>query len=334
MSISPFFSIIIPVYNKATYIHKCIQSILTQSFRDFEIVIINDGSKDKSEEIILSFHDERIIYLKTDNYGASHARNLGLDISRGQYLLFIDSDDYIGANYLSSIHDVLIFTHSDILIFGMTKINSDKSYEVITPIHRGHITIEDFKKGFINEMNNNYGIYGYISNKAVLRNLIETHHLRFDEAKRLAEDLDFWLAVYSHCSNIYFSSIIEYYYLQNAENSSVFYTNVDYLALIDIWSKALQFMMPFHSDSMKLFNQKFSGLVSAHFNEMSDIRLKQIKSSMAYIEDAQDEFHYNLLTNTLVNKLVRFNLPFILYAYLKARRIYHTLYDQYHRSRI
>ena len=100
----PYFSIIIPVYNKETFIQNTLQSVLRQTFSDFEIVIINDGSTDKSESIILSFQDNRIRYFLKENEGVSSARNLGIAKSNGQYICFLDADDYWYPNFLKTFY--------------------------------------------------------------------------------------------------------------------------------------------------------------------------------------------------------------------------------------
>jgi len=99
-------SVIVPVYNVQNYIRECILSILNQTFRDFEIIIINDGSKDKSIEHIkdLVNDNENIILINQENGGLSNARNTGLRIATGEYISFVDSDDYIGKNFLATLY--------------------------------------------------------------------------------------------------------------------------------------------------------------------------------------------------------------------------------------
>ena len=99
----PFFSIIIPVYNKETFLENTIKSVLQQSFTDFELIIINDGSTDNSESKIKSFSDPRITYLKKENGGVSTARNLGIEMAAASYITFIDADDYWYPNFLEEM---------------------------------------------------------------------------------------------------------------------------------------------------------------------------------------------------------------------------------------
>lgn len=95
------FSIIVPVYNVEKYLDKCLKSILRQTFKDFECIIIDDGSQDNSNIIIDKYVklDQRFKVIHQKNMGISAARNAGLDIAEGDYITFIDSDDYIADDY-------------------------------------------------------------------------------------------------------------------------------------------------------------------------------------------------------------------------------------------
>lgn len=103
------FSIIIPVYNTEKYIKRCIESILCQSFSDYEIIVVNDNSTDKSKEILLSYGDKIKLFDidKKNGIGPSHARNYGVSKSTGEYILFLDSDDYFEKDLLKEINDSL-----------------------------------------------------------------------------------------------------------------------------------------------------------------------------------------------------------------------------------
>ena len=88
-------SLIVPVYNTSKYLNKCIDSLINQSYKDIEIIIINDGSTDNSEEIIKSYKDKRIKYISKSNEGIGKTRNLGIEKTSGDYLAFVDPDDYL-----------------------------------------------------------------------------------------------------------------------------------------------------------------------------------------------------------------------------------------------
>ena len=99
-------SVIVPVYNAEAYIERCIESILNQSYEYFELILVNDGSVDNSLEICKEFasKDNRIVVLDRPNGGASAARNMGLSIMRGKYIVFVDSDDYVSPSYLENLY--------------------------------------------------------------------------------------------------------------------------------------------------------------------------------------------------------------------------------------
>ena len=102
-------SIIIPLYNKQNCIKETIQSVLSQSFTDFELIIVNDGSTDNSLEIIRTFTDKRINVISQSNGGVSSARNRGIKESKGEYLLLIDADDYLMPNALEIFHELMVY---------------------------------------------------------------------------------------------------------------------------------------------------------------------------------------------------------------------------------
>lgn len=123
------FSLIIPVYNVEKYLDKCLESILYQSYENFEVIIVNDGSPDNSQEIIDKYvqQDTRFKSYIKENGGLSDARNFGVSKAQGDYLLFIDSDDYIEHDLLSSISDIC--SGNDIIKFNITLV--DEHYDII-----------------------------------------------------------------------------------------------------------------------------------------------------------------------------------------------------------
>lgn len=117
-----FFSVIIPIYNVEDYLEQCVNSVLNQTYKDLEIILVNDGSKDKCPEMCDDFakKDERILVLHKKNGGLSSARNFGMDHASGKYILFLDSDDYWSEKEaLNKLHEELLKVKclSDALIY-------------------------------------------------------------------------------------------------------------------------------------------------------------------------------------------------------------------------
>lgn len=128
-------SVVIPVYNVERYIAGCLNSVFAQSFTDFEIVIVNDGSKDNSKEIIAQFQEkygEKIVYLEKENGGLSSARNMALEHVNGKYITFLDSDDYLATDYLGLLYTTAEQNHCDVVCSGQNKVREDG--EIISKI--------------------------------------------------------------------------------------------------------------------------------------------------------------------------------------------------------
>lgn len=121
-------SVIIPVYNVRKYLRRCIESVLEQNFDDYEIILVDDGSTDGSEEICNLYknkHDRVRVYHK-ENGGLSDARNYGIDKSKGKYLAFIDSDDYIAYDYLSTLYTMIVKNQVKISCVSSHKVKTDE----------------------------------------------------------------------------------------------------------------------------------------------------------------------------------------------------------------
>lgn len=236
---NPKISIIMPVYNKARYLHTVLDQIQNQSFNDFECIIIDDGSTDCSADIMDAFaeRDQRFKVIHKENGGVSLARNTGIDIASGDYITFIDADDEIKNCFLESLYTPAIATNADLIVGGCDKFwdDSDKIIERGCPFE-GLVSIDKVFKSFA-EVQYKSGLYGFCWNKLIPSGIVK--NIRFNENIRLAEDLDFYLSVYPKIKNVYFLRERNYLYRQEAENSSVMIQDkdIDYFAQINIQHK-------------------------------------------------------------------------------------------------
>lgn len=229
-------SIIMPVYNKARYVQNVLLDVQEQGFRDFECIIIDDGSTDLSGKICDDFaaQDNRFRVLHTPNSGVSHARNVGLAKAQGKYITFIDADDRIENGYLQKLYADIVSTNADMVIAGPLKFWEDDRQSITTPIpYKG---VQQFKQ-LMPEfalVQRNTGIYGFCWGKLIRRDLIA--NVRFSEWLRLAEDFEFYLRLYPKVKTIYFEASCKYYYLQEADNSSAIIDSgkIDYVAQLKI----------------------------------------------------------------------------------------------------
>lgn len=123
----PKISIIVPVYNTEKYLAKCLDSILNQTLQDIEIIVVNDGSKDQSQSVIdrYAIKDHRIFSIYKENGGLSDARNVGLDNSTGEFIAFIDSDDYIESDMLEKMYELTQRHNSEIVLCDLVKVDEN-----------------------------------------------------------------------------------------------------------------------------------------------------------------------------------------------------------------
>lgn len=119
-------SVIVPIYNVENYLNRCLDSIKNQTYKDFEVLMIDDGSKDNSAEIARAYLDDpRFKYFYQHNQGLSSARNTGLDNASGEFVCFIDSDDFIELNYLETLLGSLLSNNADVAQCGMSRVQED-----------------------------------------------------------------------------------------------------------------------------------------------------------------------------------------------------------------
>lgn len=213
---TPKISVIVPVYNVEKYIHQCIDSILGQTFADFELLLINDGSKDKSGEICESYaaNDSRIRVIHIHNSGVSYARNVGIRASQGEWIVFIDSDDWICNNYFENmIRLCKKFTAID-LIVNKGAINRASEY---TSNYIGFLKSSEAVTQCLN-MSFTSSLWLLFVNAQLLK------HLLLNEAIYYWEDYLFTFHLVAKSNTIYINSEKYYYYRFNNEgiNLSVF----------------------------------------------------------------------------------------------------------------
>ena len=203
----PKISVILPVYNVEQYIAKSIHSVLNQSYIDFELIVVIDGSKDNSEVIAREFEktDLRVKVYTKPNGGLSDARNYGLNVATGEFIYFLDSDDWIEPNLLEDNIKILEDKNLDFIVFGFYQDNVDSNEQLIENIP--HIPEN-------NEWINSEPIYftpymlnilGYAWNKIYRKGYLDKHQIKFTIGVSLVEDILFNAKVYQYADRIVFN---------------------------------------------------------------------------------------------------------------------------------
>jgi glycosyltransferase involved in cell wall biosynthesis len=188
----PLFSVIIPLYNKERHVAATLNSVIAQTFTDFEIIIVNDGSTDGSEDAVKSFNDPRIIYVRTENKGVSSARNTAIQMANGTLIAFLDADDDILPNHLQVLHS-LYSNHPEAGMFASRyyfKLPGNKLQKSVfnSVIESFTGIVPDF---FASSLNHRMATSSSI---AVPKSVFETTGL-FNENYTNCEDTDMWVRI-------------------------------------------------------------------------------------------------------------------------------------------
>lgn len=209
-------SIIVPIYNADNFLHRCVDSILAQSYADFELLLIDDGSKDSSGAICDAYavKDIRVRVFHKENGGVSSARNLGLDNAQGEYITFCDADDYVAPDWLAAYRKAMA-ENVDLAIQGYYSIEGVNAIAKSLQPYQG--TGVEAKRQLITSLFSQE-VYYYLWVKLFRRDLLEAHHIRFDEQSILGEDTQFISKYLEYAASFMCIDTIGYYYIAPAKD--------------------------------------------------------------------------------------------------------------------
>lgn len=222
-----FFSIIMPIYNAATFLRESVNSIVSQDFDDYECLLIDDGSKDDSLQIMRELAEQysQIRIFSHENHGPAYTRNVGIGKAQGEYLLFIDSDDCYVPGTLRRLHEQLSENHPDVLCFGYEEV--EKKEEEICQGRQYAIsevtaynTKEEVEKNGIDILEKRV-LVSSTCNKAYARDMLVKNKLRLPENIYLAEDLSFNISVLEYAESYLFVPEVYYRYIHRNETSII-----------------------------------------------------------------------------------------------------------------
>lgn len=222
-------SIIIPVYNAERCLRRCIKSIENQSYNNYEVILINDGSTDQSEEICLEYanRDKRVRYIKQENQGVSSTRNKGFLLSEGQYITLLDNDDYLNVNCLETIA-IHALNNPDVIIMGYKVVDSDEEIEITLSDKMDCSEFFEFNKQteFLQKemfCPREEKLKGFTIvfpwGRAYRREFLIDNQLQFDSRIKLCEDVYFNLRLYEIAENVRFVKYPSYLYFKNTESA-------------------------------------------------------------------------------------------------------------------
>ena len=296
-------SIIVVIYNKEAYLDRCIDSIIKQTYSDFEIILVDDGSKDTSLSVARTWSDkyDNIRVFTQCNKGVSAARNKGLDMSTGRLVCFVDPDDYVMPKYLE--HLLTAYTKGNGCGFSLTGLRQmNESGMLLGDIVMSSIVLykNEFRRLFTDIVISNYG---YTCAKLYDRKTIEDNNLRFANVKSRA-DLYFMLSYIQLCDFIAISDNIDYVYIRydNSVSSLVYSFEYEFIA-VNIYRRLIEELASAYSFTyndipfiMKNFMINIQRAIKADYQPMFSLsiseRVHNLKSIVEQNRDVMQQYYH------------------------------------------
>lgn len=295
-------SVIVPAYNAEKTIKICIESLLEQTFQNFEIIIIDDGSKDNTLEVVKKIADknpDKIKVLHQENQGVSCARNLGIRNTHTDYITFADADDYVDKCYLETLIRPFYENDIQLSICGYVKENGKTSCKC-QYIKKGFIDIKDLYEQIL--INND--IEGFVFNKMYCVKLLKENNITFDSSIKIGEDLLFNINYLKYINSIHISELPVYYYVLNelsATNSTKVGKRFNHnsLTILNTFSEIINLipsnLSKARNDAKAQLGNNASNILRIIYLSKNNKDLKPIISKLKII--VKENFKYVLLTN-------------------------------------
>ena len=247
-------SVIMPAYNVESYIAESIESVLNQTYSNLELIIVNDGSVDKTREIVLSYasRDARVILCDEENGGVAVARNTGLEKAVGAYISFLDADDLWEPEFLSKVYQKMIAGSQDqAFVYARTKeVFLDGKEAVVGPADCVSGKLEKFIH-YTNELRLRF----HISAVLVQRHLIEQYRLRFESGIKISEDTGFFIELLSITEAGYVDEVLSIYRRREASATTVQWVPTDWVDAVIVYEKITAFVEKYYPEVMPAFKR-------------------------------------------------------------------------------
>ena len=272
-------TIIINVYNGEKYINKCLDSVINQTYKNLEILIINDGSRDNTLKLCKKYKDKRIKIITTENRGLSLSRNIGIDNSTGKYIYFIDADDYMELDTIEYLYNLSKKYNSEIT---MTKSLDIYDYDFIYKNKKEEVKVLSIKEvlsDVVLEKNNAVTIW----NKLIERDLFDG--LRYED--RIINDMGFTHKLIMKCNSVLYSNQVKYYYLKHDNSVS---KSTDKKRLLDRYEVSLE--------RYNYIKKKYPNFIDNNAGMLRIIIMSDLKDD--YFESKKIKSVYNSIFNLKV----------------------------------
>lgn len=296
-------TIVVPIYNNEKFIEKCMRSLLNQTYKNLEIIAINDGSEDDSHKTLklLAQEDERIRYYNQENHGVSYARNEGVKRATGKYITFVDGDDYVGENYILDLYSKAKEHNADMVVCGLRMI--DVHGNIVQDIVPG-----DYIK---NEKEEWMCRISAVAAHFYRKDLWDKYNVRFVEGER-GEDIPISLLFSAVCETIVTLKKADYYYVQHTTSASHNFQGLRNFKLPYVGlENAIKKINEIGIKNSKEFHELFVLRVLATFIQLAKGGEKEeICRLCEYIDYILDTYYPNYYKNRLVGLFSKVEITF------------------------
>lgn len=328
----PKISVIVPVYNSEKVINRCIDSILKQTYSDFELILINDGSKDKSIDILRDYEkkDLRVRVIDNENNGVSETRNIGINEAKGEYIQFVDSDDYIDENMLKESLEQLEKNSVDIIMSGIY-LDIEKNGVVNSSTQTYEYKFADNNGDIVTNVLARLG-GTYINspiNKLYKRSIIKENNIYMNKEIDLGEDLLFNLEYLKHCNRIIFDNKCYYHYCMRAEENLTAKYRDNKLDLMKIlYDKCMEFLNKYEASDERIkelnsiyIKWMYSSFIDLHNKSCPYSYADKIKFIKKHINEDK-EIVVNSTSNGVVFKVLKWSLRYPKVVFFISKTMY------------
>lgn len=334
----PLFSVIIPVYNSENTLNSCIESILCQSYKNFEILLVDDGSTDKSGNICDKYanSNSNIFVVHKKNGGLPSARKKGIELSKGKYIVYVDSDDRLKSNFLSKINNIILkHDNVDAIVFGFEQYNKDNvvQHRICTNGIKGYTEKGALKQHIypymIFDPSNKIKLYNAAWNMIFKRSILLQHH-NTDMSFDVGEDFAYVYECLYYANSIYFLDDLLYEYNCTNLNSMSGASTKEVPREVFNYVKIRFSNYPI---IQKQLDARYMNLISrliacnptktnlSHYYKIDDFKPKIIEN------DLMDK-HSKYILKNIINKKIDYSLIFILYKIY--RKLDYLLWKVFH----
>lgn len=313
-------SIIIPLYNVEKYLPKCLDSILAQTYPDFEVLLVNDGSPDHSGQIGEEYavRDARIQLFHKENGGVSSARNYGIRKAQGDYIAFCDSDDWVDPDWLETLYRQMREFPVELAVCGLMKENEEG--KVLFTVEDSRLYRKNKEEALLTLFNGDgyYRYQGWVVNKLYKREILVDNHIYFNENICYSEDRLFNFIYLLHCHSVVYSTVPKYHYLirQNSAMTS-YHENEIYEEKYGSFMDAFEIMLSHDAAYSKTVRQ---ALTSNYVLDAINLYIKYRKSPAGKRLRRQ--------VDAVVGKHIK-NLPLRLRSEYALFLLHPSLYDRF-----